>query len=107
MSYPNCETPPAPETVSSRSEFPVRKINSWLIPAILTTFCFCMPLGIAAICFASKVSGFAAKGDIAHAQSAAKKAKWLSIAGIASGIIAISFWLGTVLCQIILKEMDL
>ena len=60
----------------------------YLIFSILTTLCCCLPLGIAAIVFSSKINALQNSGDYAGAQSAAKKAKILCIVGAIGGLIA-------------------
>ena len=64
------------------------KIQSWLVPAIITTICCCLPFGIVAIIHASKVSSLAAAGDIEGAKKAASNAKLWSLLGIGIGVVA-------------------
>ncbi len=57
------------------------KINNWLIPAIFSTVCCCLPFGIVSIVYAAQVNGKLAGGDIAGAQQSANNAKmWFWIA---------------------------
>lgn len=60
----------------------------YLVFSILTTLCCCLPLGIAAIVFSSKINSLQNSGDYAGAQAAAKKAKILCIVGVVGGLIA-------------------
>lgn len=60
---------------------PMPQINqsTYLVWAILTTlFCF-LPLGIAAIVYATKINGFLMSGNFQMAQDSAKKSKTFSI----------------------------
>lgn len=68
---------------------PVKQISGtpYMIFAIFTTLLCCMPLGIAAIVFASKINSCQRMGDYAGAQNAAKKAKLFSIIGAAVGLV--------------------
>jgi hypothetical protein len=60
---------------------PAVKVPDYLIPAILTTLCCCMPFGIAGIVYASQASTKSRAGDYEGALAAAKNAGlwcWLS-----------------------------
>jgi hypothetical protein len=59
-----------------------------LVIAIISILC-CLPLGIAAIIFATQVNSKAAAGDIAGAQEAARKAKLFAMIGIGLGLLCI------------------
>ena len=60
---------------------PGGKINNYLIPAIFSTACCCLPFGIVSIVYAAQVNGKLAMGDVAGAQQSADKAKmWFWIA---------------------------
>jgi hypothetical protein len=66
-------------------------INNWLIPAIFSTLCCCVPFGIVSIVYAAQVNGLLASGDINGAKRAADNARmWFWIA-VAPGLL---FWLG-------------
>ena len=61
---------------------PQPKIENYLVPAVLTTFCCCLPAGVVAIIFAAQVNSKLAAGDIPGAHAAAKNAKmwcWISV----------------------------
>lgn len=72
-----------------------QSIPNYLVQAILTTICCCLPFGIVAIVYAAQVNGKVAAGDMAGAQAASKNAKmWCWIAfgcGIVLWIISIIF----------------
>jgi len=56
-------------------------IPSYLVPAILTTLCCCLPFGVVAIVYAAQVSGKISAGDFEGARSASESAKmWCWIA---------------------------
>lgn len=62
--------------------FPPRPVvNNYLVQAVLTAFCCCMPVGVVAIIYAAQVNSRLHTGDIAGAQDASRKAKmWCWIA---------------------------
>ena len=61
---------------------PPPKIQNYLVPAILTTLCCCLPGGVVAIVYAAQVNSKLAAGDIPGAQAASKNAKlWCWISG--------------------------
>jgi hypothetical protein len=66
-------------------------IPSYLVPAILTTICCCMPFGIVAIVYAAQVSGKLSGGDYEGARQSSNSAKmWCWIAfgvGLVSNIL--------------------
>lgn len=68
---------------------------TYLWQAIVVTLFCCMPLGIPAIVFASKVDGLHARGDVQGSLDASRKAKmWcLWSFGIGIGFIALYFLL--------------
>lgn len=72
---------------------PVKEISGtpYMVFAILTLLFCCMPLGIAAIVFASKINSLQKAGDYAGAQDAAKKAKICTIIGAVGGAIVLGF----------------
>ncbi len=62
-------------------------VPNYLVPAILSTICCCVPFGIVAIVFAAQVNSKLAAGDRAGAVAASEKAKlWCWIA-FGSGIV--------------------
>jgi len=66
----------------------VEKPQNYLVLAILSTLCCCLPTGIVSIIFAAQVDGKWAAGDIAGAQDYAQKAKTWGYASIVLGILA-------------------
>jgi Interferon-induced transmembrane protein/zinc-ribbon domain len=57
------------------------KINNYLIPAIFSTLCCCLPFGIVSIVYAAQVNGKLSGGDVAGAMQSASNAKmwfWIS-----------------------------
>ncbi len=62
-------------------------VQDYLVQAILTTLCCCIPFGIVAIVYASRVKSFLRRGEYAMDKEASKKAKmWCWIGGI-SGFV--------------------
>src|ERR1700754_1879508 len=56
-------------------------INNWLVPAIFSTLCCCLPFGIVSIVYAAQVNGLLAGGNVDAARKAADNAKmWFWIA---------------------------
>ena len=72
---------------------PQERVNNYLVPAIFSTICCCIPFGVVSIVFASQVNSKLAAGDIVGAKDAAGKAKlWMFIAiglGLVSWVIGI------------------
>ncbi len=58
-----------------------------LVWAIITTVLCCVPCGVVAILYASKVSSALQSGDLAAARSASEKGAWWCIGGIVAGIV--------------------
>ncbi|KAL2085393.1 hypothetical protein ACEWY4_018713 [Coilia grayii] len=83
-----CSIPSGQQLLSamdtSRSAAP-----SYLAWSIFNTFCCCLPLGIAAIIYSSRVNSANQAGDRARAESASNTTKKLNIAGLVCGIILI------------------
>lgn len=75
---------------------PVKPISGtpYMIFAIITTLFCCLPLGIAAIVFASKINTLQKAGDYAGAQEEAKKAKLATIIGMVFGAIVSVIYIG-------------
>ncbi len=68
---------------------PPMKPNNHLAGAILSTIFCCLPLGIVAIIYASKVDGLYRAGDYFGAQDASNKAMNYTLWGVVLGIICI------------------
>ena len=62
-------------------------VPNYLMQAILVTIFCCLPLGIAAIIFATQVNGKVASGDLSGARSASHTARTLCWISFGSGII--------------------
>lgn len=73
-----------------------KEVSNYLVFAILSTICCCMPLGLPAIYFSGKVNGFVAAGDMAGAEAASKNAKtWCWVAfgcGLAAQLLVWLFY---------------
>jgi hypothetical protein len=67
-------------------------VPNYLVVAIISLFC-CMPLGIAAIIFATQVNSKVAAGDMAGALDASKKAKMFSFISIGLGVAGILIYI--------------
>jgi hypothetical protein len=61
--------------------------STYLVFAILATVLCCMPLGAVGIVFASQIDGKLMAGDIAGAESSARKAKGWTIAAVAGCVV--------------------
>ncbi len=69
---------------------PQQQVNGtpYMVFAIISTLLCCLPLGIAAIVYASKIGSLQRVGDYAGAQEAAKKARLFTIISAVIGLIA-------------------
>ena len=74
---------------------PQKPINGtlYLVFAILSMLLCCLPLGIVAIVYASRVNSMQKNGDYAGAQNAAKKAKLFTIISVVAALIVTIFYL--------------
>jgi len=63
------------------------KPYSYLVPAILVTFCCCLPLGIVSIVYASQVDGKWSGGDVHGAITASNNAKMWFYLALVSGLV--------------------
>jgi hypothetical protein len=75
---------------------PRQKVDSYLVPAILSTLCCCLPCGIVAIFYASQVSSKWSAGDDAGAKAAAKNAQLWCWVSFGLGAAWLILWLGFV-----------
>jgi hypothetical protein len=70
-------------------------IPNYLVPAILSTICCCLPFGIVAIVFAAQVNTKLQAGDIQGAMEASQKAKtwfWVAVVlGLLSTLSCVPF----------------
>src|SRR5574341_669048 len=65
------------------------EIPSYLVPAILTTVCCCLPFGIVAIVYAAQVKSKINAGDIAGAKESSRKAQMWTWIAIGTGIVVV------------------
>ncbi len=92
---PTYEAAPAtqPAPVAQATVLPPAgtQVENYLVWAILSTICCCLPFGIPAIVFAAQVNSKLATGDVTGAREASQKAKmwcWIAFgAGLLAGII--------------------
>ncbi len=61
--------------------------SNFLIPAIFSTLCCCLPLGVVAIVYASKVNALYDSGNVVGAMDAAGKAKMWTFLAVGLGFI--------------------
>jgi hypothetical protein len=66
---------------------PPGNIPNYLVPAIISTICCCLPAGIVSIIYATQVNTKVAAGDVAGAMDASAKAKTWFIVAIVVGVI--------------------
>lgn len=68
------------------------KPDNYLVWAILSTICCCLPFGIVSIVYAAKVNGLYMGGQYAAAQEASGNAKkWAIIAAIVGAVVNIAY----------------
>lgn len=65
--------------------------NNYLVWAIIATICCCLPTGVVAIIYASKVSPAYIRGDYNAALDASSKAQWWVIISFVAGLIWLPF----------------
>lgn len=68
------------------------KPRTYMALAVLSTFLFCVPLGIVSIVYASKVSAFYISGNYTSARSASKKALTWALINIVGTIIVVGLF---------------
>jgi hypothetical protein len=66
--------------------------KNYLIEAIFVTLCCCLPLGIAAIVYASRVDPTYHSGNYAASVQASNQARSYVIMGLVGGLIASIIW---------------
>lgn len=76
---PSDHAPPPPP--------PRQDVPNYLVQAILTTLCCCLPAGVVAIIYAAQVNTKRDQGDIAGAWEASKKAKTWTWVAFGLGIV--------------------
>lgn len=83
------------------------KVTNWLVPAIISTLCCCLPLGVVSIVFAAQANSKAEQGNYEEAQKAADKAKLFFILAIALGLVGdILYFLTQVLAAFAEASLD-
>ena len=95
----NCGSPRADNaTACANCGTPVQRfapqapVNNYLVPAVLTTLCCCLPGGVVAIIYAAQVNTKLAAGDIAGAMAASRNAKmWCWIAAGAGILLGLAY----------------
>ena len=85
--------PPTPTAFTPPTVSPGMAAPNYLLPAILTTLCCCLPFGVPAIVYAAQVNSKLAAGDLVGATQASAKARmwcWIAFgAGVLSNVIVI------------------
>ena len=85
------DTATAPPLPAGPSAPPTYQIPTYLAQSILVTLCCCLPVGIPAIVYASRIDNLMRMGQYAEAQECSRKAKmwcWISFGiGIPANII--------------------
>ena len=66
---------------------PLPQVPNYLVQAVLTAFCCCMPLGVVAIIYAAQVNSKLHTGDIPGAQAASRNAKMWCWIALGSGAL--------------------
>lgn len=78
---------PQTQTVTNGGNVLPPKPNNYMVLAIVTTVCCCLPFGIVGIVKASKVNSLYALQQYAAAQAASEEAKKWSLIGIGCGAV--------------------
>jgi hypothetical protein len=88
--------PPTPPGAPAPSFQPRRHVPSYLVPAIFSTICCCLPVGIVAIIFAAQVNTKLQAGDMPGALEASRKAQtwfWVAVVlGLLSTLLCVPLW---------------
>lgn len=88
---------------------PVKPVNgtTYLVFAILATVLCCIPLGIPAIIYASKINSLQSSGDYEGARDAAKKAKIFTIISAVLCVIFSAFYMFAVVAGGVISLSDI
>ena len=102
------ETPDAssecPQCGKLPSQPPVN-IQPFLIPAIISTICCCLPFGIVAVVYASRVSILLRAGDISGAREASSQAKKWTFVALSVGFLIYLISAGFQILAFLLQAM--
>ena len=79
---------PMPGQPMPGQPMPGQPVPNYLVQSILLTLCCCLPLGIVAIVYSSKVDGLVASGQHAAAVEASSKAKMWGWIAFGLGLVA-------------------
>lgn len=95
---------PAPAMAAGRPAYsePRTAPSNHLVLSILTTLLCCMPFGIVAIIYSSKVDSAIASGSYDIAENMSKKAKMWSLIGIGCCVIGVVIYLLILLLMILI-----
>ena len=96
-SPPLASSPPVRVPLAPVLSTPREPVANYLVPAILSTLCCCLPFGIVAIFYASQVSAKGSAGDEAGAKAAATNARLWCWISLGLGALWHLLWLGFVL----------
>jgi len=81
------------EHVLQQGQDTALKVHNYLIPAILTTLCCCVPFGIVAIVYAAQVNTKVAAANIEGAQESSRKAKMWCWVAFGVGLVTTAAWI--------------
>jgi hypothetical protein len=85
--------PPPPPPAPSSTYQPREHVPNYLVPAILSTICCCLPFGVVSIVYAAQVNTKLQAGDIQGARDASRNAQiWFWVA-IVCGLLMPCLWL--------------
>jgi hypothetical protein len=86
-------TPPPPMPLPPVAGQPQPHVANYLVPAILSTICCCLPFGIVAIVFAAQVNAKLQAGDIQGARRSSANARTWCWLALLCGLIFSAIWL--------------
>ena len=72
---------------------PAPKVENYLVLAIFTTLCCCLPPGIVSIVYAAQVNPKAQIGDLAGAQQSAQNARFWAFVGVGLGLLVYALYI--------------
>ncbi|WP_294083530.1 CD225/dispanin family protein [Proteiniphilum sp. UBA5384] len=93
-SYGKIHTPPPPPIQEPTvNDVPPLKPSNWLWQSILVTILCCIPFGIVAIIYATKVDSFYFRGQYEEAERSAQKAKMWVFISIGAALLYVILWI--------------